>query len=70
MATRHVIARLSRRINALAAYAGRPVYVFGETRARAERAAAAYLAKQPREAGRPLFLVCWNGDEELWHRDT
>jgi hypothetical protein len=30
MATRHVIARLSRRINALAAYAGRPVYVFGE----------------------------------------
>jgi hypothetical protein len=66
MATRHVIERLSGRIDRLAAHVAGPLYIFGETRARAERSAAEHLAKHPQDAGRPIRLICWEGDEELW----
>jgi hypothetical protein len=67
MATRHTISRLSGRIDKLATRLGvnrsRPVFVYGPTRAEAERNGADYLALRPEDADRPMqYLVTWAGE--------
>jgi hypothetical protein len=72
MAPRQTIERLSSRIEALTAghEAGRrPVMIFGRTAAAAKSAAAAHLADRPEDRDR-LCVICWEGDEEQWQRET